>query len=412
MILKEPDYQAAADKLKQALDAGDLTGYAQREMRWLLAGILAEKQLAYQLRSYFTDYPTVMVINNLKVEHGGVTAQVDHLVFSRRAIYFIESKSVSDRLHVNAHGEWFRCWGSKQQPMNSPVEQVKRQRQVMLQFLEAHAAEFLGKLLGMQKRLGSYTFKEFVCVSSAGVVDGPGRGDFSNVMKFDQVADAILTFHKQTDKGFIGGLIASKDQDRNLLSRGELSDMGKFLLANDCAEAPLTIANSSVERVRPLPDESSDNKQPAGVPVQPVMKPASTVVRQGLTCKHCGSSKLLIAHGRYGHYFKCLDCQQNTALGVVCASCGKQGKILQHEREFWRVCETCGKDEMFFENPLEETLVLPSLRAAPAVETRQCPKCGAPMILREGKRGEHKGDKFWGCSTYPKCKSIVQADGA
>jgi DNA topoisomerase-1 len=28
-----------------------------------------------------------------------------------------------------------------------------------------------------------------------------------------------------------------------------------------------------------------------------------------------------------------------------------------------------------------------------------CPKCGSPMIKRNGPRGE-----FWGCATFPKCK--------
>lgn len=35
----------------------------------------------------------------------------------------------------------------------------------------------------------------------------------------------------------------------------------------------------------------------------------------------------------------------------------------------------------------------------------KCPKCGAPMILRTGYYGE-----FYGCSKYPKCKSIVKLE--
>lgn len=29
----------------------------------------------------------------------------------------------------------------------------------------------------------------------------------------------------------------------------------------------------------------------------------------------------------------------------------------------------------------------------------KCPRCGAPMLLRNGKNGA-----FWGCSNYPECK--------
>lgn len=36
-----------------------------------------------------------------------------------------------------------------------------------------------------------------------------------------------------------------------------------------------------------------------------------------------------------------------------------------------------------------------------------CPKCGAEMKLRTAKNGANKGNQFWGCSNFPKCRSIV-----
>jgi len=35
--------------------------------------------------------------------------------------------------------------------------------------------------------------------------------------------------------------------------------------------------------------------------------------------------------------------------------------------------------------------------------TPKCPYCEKPMILRLGKKGAYKGQKFWGCKNYPKC---------
>ena len=37
--------------------------------------------------------------------------------------------------------------------------------------------------------------------------------------------------------------------------------------------------------------------------------------------------------------------------------------------------------------------------------TPTCPKCNKKMIKRIGKE---KGNEFWGCSNYPKCKNILQ----
>ncbi len=32
-----------------------------------------------------------------------------------------------------------------------------------------------------------------------------------------------------------------------------------------------------------------------------------------------------------------------------------------------------------------------------------CPRCGMAMVERTAKRGNAAGQKFWGCSSYPKC---------
>lgn len=36
-----------------------------------------------------------------------------------------------------------------------------------------------------------------------------------------------------------------------------------------------------------------------------------------------------------------------------------------------------------------------------------CPKCGKPMVLRTARNGENAGKQFWGCSSYPECKGVV-----
>ena len=36
-------------------------------------------------------------------------------------------------------------------------------------------------------------------------------------------------------------------------------------------------------------------------------------------------------------------------------------------------------------------------------DSKLCPKCGAPMILRK------TATPFWGCSTYPRCRGKIEA---
>jgi len=39
-----------------------------------------------------------------------------------------------------------------------------------------------------------------------------------------------------------------------------------------------------------------------------------------------------------------------------------------------------------------------------------CPVCGKPMRARTAKTGAHAGKPFWGCSGYPVCRGIMQAE--
>lgn len=39
--------------------------------------------------------------------------------------------------------------------------------------------------------------------------------------------------------------------------------------------------------------------------------------------------------------------------------------------------------------------------------SQSCPKCGSAMILREVKKGQNIGNKFWGCSSFPKFRGVV-----
>jgi restriction system protein len=39
----------------------------------------------------------------------------------------------------------------------------------------------------------------------------------------------------------------------------------------------------------------------------------------------------------------------------------------------------------------------------PALENL-CPKCGGEMLMRTAQRGPNPGQKFWGCSNFPRCR--------
>ena len=41
---------------------------------------------------------------------------------------------------------------------------------------------------------------------------------------------------------------------------------------------------------------------------------------------------------------------------------------------------------------------------------KSCPKCGNELVLRVAKKGINKGNEFYGCSSYPKCRHTALAN--
>jgi restriction system protein len=36
-----------------------------------------------------------------------------------------------------------------------------------------------------------------------------------------------------------------------------------------------------------------------------------------------------------------------------------------------------------------------------------CPSCGSSMVSRIARKGKLRGNKFYGCSQYPRCKGLI-----
>ena len=47
--------------------------------------------------------------------------------------------------------------------------------------------------------------------------------------------------------------------------------------------------------------------------------------------------------------------------------------------------------------------------AAGASGSPTCERCGGQMQLRTAKQGQHAGERFWGCTNYPRCRHTLPA---
>ena len=149
MILKEPDIIKATDKFVQA-------------------GLDAEKQMAFYLRRAFGDDPNVSVLNGIRLEFSGDSAQIDHLIIHKYGMIIIESKSITGKVTINDRGEWTRQF-KLPTGMPSPVKQAERQAAFLKKYLDALGPE-LPSDMGIQRTINKLPFNVLVAISDTAII--------------------------------------------------------------------------------------------------------------------------------------------------------------------------------------------------------------------------------------------------
>ena len=148
MILKQADDKTADLAGLSALL--DLPGLTKRQRDNITAQIHAtqagdrgERDVAYFLNHSMGDSANTLVINDLRLDFHGQTAQIDHLVISRyRFAYVLETKSLNASLQCNEAGEWTAWYGAYKQgtpvQIASPIEQARRHVDVLRRWFQTH----------------------------------------------------------------------------------------------------------------------------------------------------------------------------------------------------------------------------------------------------------------------------------
>ena len=166
MLLKQKDdVEPAIQTLEKLLTLKTLTEQQweriEEEIEKVRAGAKGEKQAAYHIDFKLKDARNWVVVHDLRLEHNGRVAQIDHLLVGRFFdVFVIESKNLKTAVRVNKDDEFEvkTRWGWK--GMASPVEQNKRHIQVL--------RELIGDQKLMPTRLGMPirpTFHNWVLVA-------------------------------------------------------------------------------------------------------------------------------------------------------------------------------------------------------------------------------------------------------
>lgn len=315
------------------------------EDKFRQAGHEAERQMAFYLKRAFAEDQVIRVFNNIRLQRKEEAAQIDHLVLHRYGVIVIESKSIAGQVSVNEHGEWTRWWNGRGRGMPSPILQGKRQFDLLVHLFEDHAPQLLEKVLfGMlQKRFGSMSFDVLVAISDNGRITR--KCDVPEVCKADQVTERVRALIDTVRRN------SFKNAGYHFTDT-ELARLTAFLRAQHLS-APQDQSKRAEQRE---PEQPAVLFNPQGAVPTDFPQPREAESTPQPDCRACKSTNLEIVYGKYGYYFKCMACQANTPLSIICPGCSAKQKVRKSRLQFFVECPPCDRSSLYYTNPEPSSL--------------------------------------------------------
>jgi len=117
LIKKRDSKQAEIDELTTLLSFSlpeNKKFMIERELRFIRSGDQGETDAAYFIDFHFGSNKNWAVIHDLRLEHNGRVAQIDHLLINRYfEVYVLESKNFSYGVKITDTGEFLVNYDNK-----------------------------------------------------------------------------------------------------------------------------------------------------------------------------------------------------------------------------------------------------------------------------------------------------------
>jgi len=307
--------------------------------KFIKAGLAAEKQMAFYLKRAFSDKEDIFVLNDIRLERDGEVAQIDHLIIHSYGFIIVESKSVSSKVSVNKHAEWKRVYNNKESGMRSPIQQAKIQASFLTAYLEAKGNTLFKKSI-IDKVIANpkyeyYKFDVLVAISDTGIIERDNI-NLPEVLKADAVPDQILELISN----------GKKDMLKSLVNPFAISEGYRF--RSDTIKKIADFLIGTHKPIRQQHKEASTIQEKPLVYKKKIETPLN-IDKKVYICTKCKSKNLEVAYGR-NYYFKCLDCANNIPIKHTCNTPNCKPKTRKSKLQFFKVCEACSIDELFWEN--------------------------------------------------------------
>lgn len=334
MLIKSADDRSRdLEMLQSLLSHPQATADTRRkiddEIRKLRSGIKGESDAAYEIDFHYEPSRNWAVIHDLRIEHAGRVAQIDHILLNRLLeVWICESKRFAEGIAVNEHGEFSAFYSGKPIGVPSPLEQ-NRKHAVVLKTL------FDSGVVDLPKRLG-FTIKpairSLVLVSKNARITRPKSkvAGLEDILKVDQFAS-----HMQK--------ILENDNNPLTLAKAISSDTLESLAKQLAAlHKPSDFNWHAKFGLDKLPDVVATSSAPLSTleMATPVAgRPQAGTDRPGLHCMSCAvavSQKVadfcLKNSTRLAGRVLCMDCQKDpptgAAIATASADCGGRPSLV------------------------------------------------------------------------------------
>jgi hypothetical protein len=321
MIIKQADDKSHQIASLEALRARrdlttDVRQRIEREIRNIQAGIKGEKEAAYEIDFHFGPSKNYVVIHDLRIECDGRVAQIDHLVFNRFLdMWVCETKSFSEGIAINEHGECSRFYNNKSYGMASPFEQNRKHIMVLESLFKSGA-------VALPKRMG-ITIKPkmhgVVLVSNQARISRPKAkiAGVDTIIKSDQFRTMVEQSNEADSNSWqITRLIGTETLEnlaRAIVAQHkpiEFDWAAKFGLSGVASERLADTATSA--RTTPPALPASEPSRVAEAVKEPAKGP-----KKKLICATCSEPvELRVARfcwfnkARFGDNIYCMECQK------------------------------------------------------------------------------------------------------
>lgn len=340
MLIKSTDSkQLEVEQLESliAMAPGAARKSMQDELRRLQAGIRAEAGAAYLIDFDLQQSENTAVIHDLRMEINGRVAQIDHILIHRSLnVFVLETKGFHAGVKITDEGEFLRWNDFKKtfEGMPSPLAQNERHIAVL--------KDVFAKI-EMPSRLGirlEPRFHSLVLVDAKARIDRPRKFDSSQVIKTDLLSKSLdATLGDQSAFGMLAKMVSSETLRSIALS---LTRHHVPHSVDYATRFGLSVSHQVFTKADPIPVAKQPNIKVAG-------KSA------GHICRNCANTKLSVASGRYGYYFKCGTCNGNTPINANCEHEGHKARIRKDGQKFFLECPDCNSSTLYFENSVPET---------------------------------------------------------